>query len=88
MGTSLDIKIKRANKVYHAGVSGVGGPAGFVGSRTPLTLGVSGRPRGRLPYRDAPDGAALCSGSCRLRVRNRDCSPICLNARVPGLSCD
>lgn len=43
MGTSLDIKIKRANKVYHAGVSGVGEPAGFVGSRTPLTLGVSGR---------------------------------------------
>lgn len=33
MGTTLDIKIKRANKVYHAGVSGGGrvrGPAGSV----------------------------------------------------------
>lgn len=27
MGTTLDIKIKRANKVYHAGVSG--GVSGF-----------------------------------------------------------
>lgn len=49
MGTSLDIKIKRANKVYHAGVSGMGGPAGFVGSRTPLTLSVRGRGRGVSP---------------------------------------
>lgn len=39
MGTSLDIKIKRANKVYHAGVSGVGGPAGFIVSRAPRTSG-------------------------------------------------
>lgn len=39
MGTSLDIKIKRANKVYHAGVSEVGGPAGFVDSRAPRAAG-------------------------------------------------
>ncbi|ELK08511.1 Down syndrome critical region protein 3 [Pteropus alecto] len=103
MGTSLDIKIKRANKVYHAGVSGVGGPAGFVTSRTSLTLGVPGRGRGvsprcvvhadgcptetpplprRPPYRDAPNGVALCSESCGLRVRNRNCSPIRLNIRL------
>lgn len=35
MGTSLDIKIKRANKVYLAGVSGAGGRAGLQGA--PLT---------------------------------------------------
>lgn len=31
MGTSLDIKIKRANKVYHAGVSGGAGDASAAG---------------------------------------------------------
>lgn len=41
MGTTLDIKIKRANKVYHAGVSGgVGGPTGSVVSSGLAHFGV------------------------------------------------
>ena len=41
MGTCLDIKIKRANKVYHAGVSRVGGPAGPVVCGAPRTSGCA-----------------------------------------------
>lgn len=91
MGTSLDIKIKRANKVYHAGVSGAGGPAGGVGSRAPRTPGVPGvSPRGvvraiETPSLPPPAAVARCSGSCGLRVRTRACSPARRNIRPwPG----
>ena len=57
MGTSLDIKIKRANKVYHAGVSGVGRPADFVIASIPRTSGVPGRGRGAPPG-ESPSGAS------------------------------
>lgn len=71
MGTSLDIKIKRANKVYHSGVSGVGGPAGFTVSGVHALLGVPGRGRGAPP------------AACGRRGRRRRCSA---HRRAPGTS--
>lgn len=51
MGTSLDIKIKRANKVYHAGVSGGATPQSCA-----MTAGASAG--GRAGRAVAPNGAA------------------------------
>lgn len=54
MGTSLDIKIKRANKVYHAGVSRVGGPAGSVVGRAPRIPGCPWAGQSALPGASPP----------------------------------
>lgn len=54
MGTTLDIKIKRANKVYHAGVSGVDGPAGSVVSEVRRISGLSWAGRGAPPGASRP----------------------------------
>lgn len=60
MGTSLDIKIKRANKVYHAGVSRVGWPTGSVVCRAPRTSGCpwagQSAPPGASPPGASPPG--------------------------------
>lgn len=46
MGTSLDIKIKRANKVYHAGVSGgAGGASGAGGGAQARAVALGPRSR-------------------------------------------
>lgn len=80
MGTSLDIKIKRANKVYHSGVSGVGGPAGFTVSRSSRTFGCPWAGQGRAAGSVRPEGPAPAlqlspPGSWNLRL-----------SWVPGLS--
>lgn len=81
MGTSLDIKIKRANKVYHAGVSGVAGPARSVVSGAPRSAACPWAGQGRsarcVPpgasrarpavLRRVPDGVAAASGGVRGR---------------------
>lgn len=65
MGTSLDIKIKRANKVYHAGVSRVGWPTGSVVCRAPHTSGCpwAGQIRQVRPARCAPRAARALRGT-------------------------
>lgn len=60
MGTALDIKIKRANKVYHAGVSGgLGWRWGWAGLQVPLSPSPCTRP--------ASLGGAGLSHQVRLR---------------------
>lgn len=84
MGTSLDIKIKRANKVYHAGVSGVGGPAACVVSRIPRTSGCPWAGRGRAvrcipcarlvaPPKAPTPGRVADGGRAGPRGRRRGC---------------
>lgn len=67
MGTSLDIKIKRANKVYHAGVSRVGVSAGSVVSRAPRAPGCLRAEQGAPPGA-TPPGASRARPAARRRL--------------------